>query len=134
MTIHVNVTLPANLTCKHCVFQWKYITGNSWGMSNGKSCVGCGGQNEEFYGCSDIAILGDIKSHIDPIISTIKAIETSRKCSLAITFSRSFDLTALMTQYCHTICSTNCVSDKVNSNSEVYHNCIKSCDKLCTCK
>jgi hypothetical protein len=135
MTVHINVTLPINLICKHCVFQWKYITGNSWGMSNETACVGCGKQNEEFYGCSDIAILADKKSHIDPITQTTKkAIETSRKCSLAVSFSRSFDLTALMTQYCHTICSTNCASDKLNSNSEVSNNCIKSCDKLCTCK
>jgi hypothetical protein len=103
-------------------------------MVNGTSCVGCGKQNEEFYGCSDIAIHADKEIHIDPITTTEKTTVNSRKCSLAVSFSRSFDLTALMTQYCHTICSTNCASDKVNSNLEVYSNCIKSCDKLCTCK
>src|SRR6202021_2193917 len=95
-TIHVNVTLPANLTCKHCVFQWKYITGNSWGTSSGKACVGCGNKNEEFYGCSDIAIRNKNEPIIDPTITTTEAIDIQRKCVSAITFSRSFDLTALL--------------------------------------
>lgn len=57
-TVYLNVTLPANLTCEHCVFQWKYKTGNSWGVSStGRGCLGCGRENEEFYGCSDIAIV-----------------------------------------------------------------------------
>jgi hypothetical protein len=49
--------LPRSLTCKNCVFQWKYHTGSNWGHDedSGKSCVGCGPQ-EEFYGCSDIKI------------------------------------------------------------------------------
>jgi hypothetical protein len=130
----VNVTLPANLTCKHCVFQWKYITGNSWGVTNGKGCVGCGEKNEEFYGCSDIAIVNEIESILEPVTTTTtKTIEIPRKCSSAVTFSRSFDLTALIAQYCQTICSNNCASDKGDSNPVLYHGCIKSCDKLCIC-
>lgn len=56
-TAIIKVVLPSNLVCKHCVFQWKYKTGNSWGSLNGRGCLGCGIANEEFYGCSDIAIL-----------------------------------------------------------------------------
>jgi len=133
-TIHINVTLPANLTCKHCVFQWKYITRNSWGVSNGKSCLGCGEQNEEFYGCSDIAIRNEIESIIDPITNPTKVVESPRKCTLAVSFSRSFDLTALVTQYCQTICSNNCAFDKGNTNPVLNDDCMKSCDKLCICK
>ena len=132
--IHINVTLPNNLTCKHCVFQWKYITGNSWGVSNGRSCLGCGKKNEEFYGCSDISILNDIETITDLITTTtIKPIEIPRKCNLTVTFSRSFDLTALVAQYCQKICSNNCIFDKENSSQELYHACINSCDKLCIC-
>ncbi len=130
-TVHINVILPANLTCKHCVFQWKYITGNNWGSSNGRSCVGCGDKNEEFYGCSDIAIRNENETIIDSVTSTIKPIEIPRKCTSTITFSRSFDLTALMIEYCQTICLNNCAIDKGNSN---HNDCIKSCDKLCICQ
>lgn len=49
--------LPAELTCKHCVLQWRYIAGNNWGMCpNGTGAVGCGPQ-EEFRACSDVAVV-----------------------------------------------------------------------------
>lgn len=132
MTIHINVSLPANLTCKHCVFQWKYITGNSWGVSNGRSCVGCGGKNEEFYGCSDISIVHELEAVVNSTTAPVKPTETpQRQCSLALTFSRSFDLTALLSQYCRTVCSTNCAYDRTHSN---YHGCMQSCEKLCDCQ
>ena len=138
-TIHVNVSLPANLVCKHCVFQWKYVTGNSWGTSNGKACLGCGTKNEEFYGCSDIAIMQnkEIEAIVDdPKTKTItpKTTEIPRKCTLSVSFSRSFDLTALVTQYCHTICSNNCASEKDGGNFILYNSCKKSCEILCVCK
>ncbi|KAH9502323.1 hypothetical protein Btru_073458 [Bulinus truncatus] len=48
--------LPAGVKCRSCMLQWKYNAGNSWGtFANGTSCIGCGNQ-EQFYGCSDIAI------------------------------------------------------------------------------
>ncbi|KAK3104473.1 hypothetical protein FSP39_002816, partial [Pinctada imbricata] len=49
--------LPAGLTCTQCIVQWKYNTGNSWGRDpeTGEGCTGCGPQ-EQFYGCSDVAI------------------------------------------------------------------------------
>ena len=50
--------LPDDLTCDHCVLQWRYHTGNSWGCSDdGKCGIGMGYQ-EEFYGCADIRIVG----------------------------------------------------------------------------
>ncbi|XP_058789548.1 uncharacterized protein LOC131663260 [Phymastichus coffea] len=48
--------LPDALTCKQCVFQWRYIAGNNWGdCGDGHGAVGCGPQ-EEFRACADIAI------------------------------------------------------------------------------
>ncbi|XP_041377331.1 uncharacterized protein LOC121389749 [Gigantopelta aegis] len=52
----VTAKLPPGLTCSQCVLQWKWNAGNSYGIDpDGKGCIGCGHQ-EEFYGCSDIAI------------------------------------------------------------------------------
>lgn len=49
--------LPADLTCKHCVLQWRYIAGNNWGICpNGTGAVGCGPQ-EEFRACADVAVV-----------------------------------------------------------------------------
>ncbi|XP_060596742.1 uncharacterized protein LOC132750726 isoform X1 [Ruditapes philippinarum] len=50
--------LPENMVSSQCVIQWKYHTGSSYGMDKdtGKYCSGCGDQ-EEFYGCADVAIV-----------------------------------------------------------------------------
>ncbi|KAH3799741.1 uncharacterized protein LOC127836919 isoform X1 [Dreissena polymorpha] len=55
--IKYSLKLPAGVTCRACVLQWRYNTGNSWGVDpvTQKGCIGCGPQ-EQFYGCSDIAI------------------------------------------------------------------------------
>ena len=55
--IKLNLQLPDDIKCKDCVFQWKYNAGNSWGTDpvTGRGCIGCGNQ-EQFYGCADIAI------------------------------------------------------------------------------
>ena len=51
------IRLPNDLECDHCVLQWRYHTGNSWGTDeNGNSGIGLGNQ-EEFYGCADIEII-----------------------------------------------------------------------------
>nr|CAB3263129.1 uncharacterized protein LOC104265352 [Phallusia mammillata] len=49
------VILPYDVLCEQCVFQWKYHAGNSWGVDEEGEGLGYGHQ-EEFYGCSDIAI------------------------------------------------------------------------------
>ncbi|XP_062613563.1 uncharacterized protein LOC134275301 [Saccostrea cucullata] len=55
--ISMTVQLPGDLTCEHCVFQWWYKTGNSWGTHpSGESCLGCG-QQETFVNCADVKIL-----------------------------------------------------------------------------
>ncbi len=57
--ITVHVQLPIDMACEHCVFQWKYTTGNNWGRdpATNKSGPGLGRENETFMGCSDISIL-----------------------------------------------------------------------------
>lgn len=32
-TARLNLKLPSDLVCSHCVLQWKYVTGNSWVMN-----------------------------------------------------------------------------------------------------
>ncbi|XP_013416596.1 uncharacterized protein LOC106178104 [Lingula anatina] len=45
----IQLRLPSFLRCEHCVFQWKYHAGNTWGTR----------EQEEFYGCADIQITDD---------------------------------------------------------------------------
>ncbi|KAL5020576.1 hypothetical protein ScPMuIL_003468 [Solemya velum] len=54
--VYLQVRIPPGVTCTQCLFQWKWHTGNDWGIcSDGTSKMGCGHQ-EEFYNCADIAI------------------------------------------------------------------------------
>ncbi|XP_052820506.1 uncharacterized protein LOC128246356 [Mya arenaria] len=55
--LRFKVVLPSHIRCRACVLQWKYNAGNSWGTDakTGRGCIGCGNQ-EQFYGCADIAI------------------------------------------------------------------------------
>ncbi|OWR49504.1 chitin binding domain 3 protein [Danaus plexippus plexippus] len=52
----VNYRIPENVTCDHCVLQWWYRAGNSWGTcKDGSGAIGCG--NQEYFGaCTDITI------------------------------------------------------------------------------
>ncbi|CAF1508024.1 unnamed protein product [Adineta ricciae] len=56
---YVPVQLPSDIvSCSHCVLQWKYHAGNTWGKDQkGRKCLGCADQQEEFYNCADIAIV-----------------------------------------------------------------------------
>ncbi|CAG5112433.1 Oidioi.mRNA.OKI2018_I69.chr2.g6649.t1.cds [Oikopleura dioica] len=55
-TFNGKLRLPDDLSCEHCVIQWRYHTGNSWGCDEtGKCGLGLGMQ-EEFYGCADVKI------------------------------------------------------------------------------
>jgi len=52
----IRVVLPSGVRCNHCVLQWNYRAGNTWGYCpNGSGASGCGPQ-ETFRGCSDIRI------------------------------------------------------------------------------
>jgi len=71
--IILRVQLSPDIACQHCVFQWKYTTGNNWGKdpSTNKSGPGLGRENETFMGCSDITILANISIITRPPIIII---------------------------------------------------------------
>ncbi|KAK3581704.1 hypothetical protein CHS0354_031103 [Potamilus streckersoni] len=57
----LQIRLPKDITCTHCVLQWKYRTAEHYGCDkteNGqqKCCFGCGEIQTEYYGCADLAI------------------------------------------------------------------------------
>jgi hypothetical protein len=77
--------LPANLTCKHCVLQWWYFTGNScnhvgyreyqgvncdteWYNKELQDCEVSEVKPEEFWNCADISIKRKCKS-INSLVS-----------------------------------------------------------------
>ena len=47
------------------------LAGNSWGTDadTGQSCIGCGNQ-EQFYGCSDVAIADNQTTYTPPTTTT----------------------------------------------------------------
>lgn len=54
--LEMKLRLPDYVKCRACTFRWRYTAGNSWGTSgDGNGCIGCGEQ-EQFYGCADVAI------------------------------------------------------------------------------
>ncbi|XP_046834456.1 uncharacterized protein LOC124431076 [Vespa crabro] len=68
--------LPEGLTCRQCVFQWRYIAGNNWGdCGNGTGAIGCGPQ-EEFRACADIAI-GDNETLSLPDLPKVPTTEST---------------------------------------------------------
>lgn len=57
---HVQAQLPAGVSCKFCILQWRYHAGNNFGQANnGRTCLGCSERQEEFYNCADIEIVND---------------------------------------------------------------------------
>ena len=77
----MGVQLPDGLECDHCVLQWRYHTGNSWGTDeNGHSGLGFGYQ-EEFYGCSDLEIVATGSSKPTPKPTTRPTTQTSAATS-----------------------------------------------------
>ncbi|XP_021372695.1 uncharacterized protein LOC110462822 [Mizuhopecten yessoensis] len=62
--------LPVGVSCDHCVLQWKYNSGNSWGCDQSfRCCIGCGAQ-EQFYNCADVEILPTSITTTKPYAST----------------------------------------------------------------
>ncbi|XP_064596525.1 uncharacterized protein LOC135463138 [Liolophura sinensis] len=55
-SILMEYQLPADLQCSHCVLQWVYNTGKDWGCDKQGTCAMGLGNQEQFIGCSDIAI------------------------------------------------------------------------------
>ena len=52
----IKLRLPKGLTCDHCVLQWWWRVGNSWGCDGPNDCGMGKGQQETFVNCADIRI------------------------------------------------------------------------------
>lgn len=60
-TYTLNYRIP-DISCDHCVLQWRYNAGNNWGVcEDGTGALGCGNQ-ENFFSCADISITGSSNS------------------------------------------------------------------------
>ncbi|XP_034248531.1 uncharacterized protein LOC117649680 [Thrips palmi] len=80
--------LPAGLTCKHCVLQWRYRTGNNPGIcKDGSTATGCGAQ-EEFRACADVAISKTLKKKYKTAVETEPG---SAEGALALNATQSAD-------------------------------------------
>nr|XP_009857447.1 uncharacterized protein LOC104265352 [Ciona intestinalis] len=77
---NIKVQLPSDVLCEQCVLQWRYRTGNSWGYEDGKEGMGLG-QQEEFYGCSDVAIRGNIQPSTTFTVPTTRSTVTPEMLS-----------------------------------------------------
>ncbi len=73
-----SIKLPEDVSCKHCVFQWKYSAANNWGTDpvTGQSGLGFGAQ-EQFRGCADITITSKTPSTVIPTSTTTRTISTT---------------------------------------------------------
>ncbi len=133
--------------------QWKWHTGNSWGVENeDKQCTGCGKVQEEFYGCADIAI----KDNLD--VTTKKATLKKKKptdsnelkngkkqkCEKKLEFGSALNLNSIMNVFCEKMCNKKCkiLLDALNENlknnisnepTEDLNTCLNTCPKLCNC-
>ncbi|XP_033731761.1 uncharacterized protein LOC117321453 [Pecten maximus] len=83
--------LPRGISCSQCVLQWRYRTGNSWGVNKeGRGCIGCGVQ-EEFRNCADISIgsetsVGDVATRPKPLpVTTMRPRPPVRPRTIPVT-------------------------------------------------
>ncbi|CAF0894028.1 unnamed protein product [Adineta steineri] len=82
-SILLRLHIPSGLQCPHCVLQWRYHAGNSWGTDGvtGKSCLGCGHQ-EEFYNCADISIAPKDDNNNNNLLLPLSTTSTSTETPL----------------------------------------------------
>ncbi|CAL1532014.1 unnamed protein product, partial [Lymnaea stagnalis] len=55
--IEYELVLPSELACRHCLIQWKWKAGNNWGCNETGCGLGYGDYQEQYRGCSDVAIM-----------------------------------------------------------------------------
>jgi len=115
------IRLPADLECDHCVLQWRYHTGNSWGVDeNGNGGIGLGVQ-EEFYGCADIEIISTSNSPTSSqFSSTTPALTTlaSTTNSVISTISTIASTTSSVAKTTTTQKATTSTTSKATTNPE----------------
>lgn len=75
----INVRLPENLECDHCVLQWRYITGNSCPSENFAHCE----SSEQFWNCADIKIVSDGSPVATPVATPVTTPVTAPTMSMA---------------------------------------------------
>ncbi|CAF0794782.1 unnamed protein product [Brachionus calyciflorus] len=126
--INLNVKLPDDLVCSHCVFQWKYRAGNSWGsLPNGTSGIGYGAQ-EEFYNCADIEIrpfAAEITS-ATPIILATKSTTVKKSTTVSVTkFSRTTPKTKRTTRIKTTKKISTTSPSGISTNKNPFFHCEK---------
>lgn len=118
--------------------QWKWKTGHRWNIDNktGRRCIGCGEQ-EEFYGCSDISILAK-----GATLGTTKEISRTRFTRTVRTSSRTTPLNNITKKVelygqCDGIGYfgvRECVNGtKCFKQSDYYSQCLKNCPPTWGC-
>ncbi|XP_071164894.1 uncharacterized protein [Mytilus edulis] len=130
----VTVSLPKGLTCSHCVIQWRYRTGNSWGCinddaSNPENCGIGKGRQEEFYACADVAINnnGNIAS-----TSTTSSVATTSTTTFKVSTTSSQLLSSTTMQSSTTSSSSSVLSTVTTSSSTSSSTTEKSVQVKCT--
>lgn len=109
--ISLPLRLPSQLTCRQCVFRWKYIAATTWGCDGKRCCSGCGPQ-EEFFACSDIEIRSEqIFQQTTPVIP--------RKCMAKWPWRNNPKATPWCIKYCNLnlcnekVCEKSCFNGKI---------------------
>jgi len=154
-SILLNLTLPDNLTCDHCIFQWKWHTGNSWGINEDENtCVGCGNYQEEFFGCADIAVKNELKKakkfkkfNLQKAKSAklgLPKMKELKKCETSLVFGATFNITQVVNVFCEKMCNQKCLvleeamsanlrNKILNEPTDDLITCLDTCPKLCSC-
>lgn len=119
-----SLELPYDLSCNHCVLQWKWIAAKDWGTdNNGKSCMGCGLIQETTYNCADISIK---RKSLETIIGQKLSLEKTtpskfvkdeikkdevvynNKCTTKLKFGTKLNFGSIMDIFCQTKCNSKC--------------------------
>lgn len=113
-----NLRPPHDMKCDHCVIQWHYHTGNSWGCGGGKCGIG-EGQQEEFYGCADVSITGII-TESSTSLGTSSAVPTPAKSTTLTTSTTKTtsteEVTEIQTTHAPTVSEATTEGDISNNN------------------
>lgn len=78
----VQLLLPPELSCNHCVLRWWWKTGNSWGCDDTGCGLGKGERQETFVNCADVKIMPNggplpTQSPTKPPVDTLPPVTTT---------------------------------------------------------
>ena len=106
-TFEYQVKLPDGVTCSRGIIQWKYFTGNTWGIcADGTEAVGCGIQ-ETFVNCADVQIITNTAGFgpfgvVPPVPWPKKKLSPSTKISIDPGAKTSHVVRLVIHHYCLT--------------------------------